>query len=72
MVNQKQADLGIPNRFNLTPSRFRIVAPFVGFLVVANFLLAVGLAWDDGSYASLFENSPDRIGAIAFIGEEFP
>src|SRR3954454_803535 len=22
MVNQKQADLGIPNRFNLTPSRF--------------------------------------------------
>lgn len=23
MVNQKQADLGIPNRFNLTPSRFR-------------------------------------------------
>jgi hypothetical protein len=24
MVNQKQADLGIPNRFNLTPSRFSI------------------------------------------------
>jgi hypothetical protein len=23
MVNQKQADLGIPNRFNLTPSRFK-------------------------------------------------
>jgi hypothetical protein len=23
MVNQKQPDLGIPNRFNLTPSRFR-------------------------------------------------
>jgi hypothetical protein len=22
MVNQKQADLGIPDRFNLTPSRF--------------------------------------------------
>ena len=22
MVNQKQTDLGIPNRFNLTPSRF--------------------------------------------------
>jgi hypothetical protein len=22
MVNQKQADLGIPNRFDLTPSRF--------------------------------------------------
>jgi len=22
MVNQKPADLGIPNRFNLTPSRF--------------------------------------------------
>jgi hypothetical protein len=23
MVNQKQGDLGIPNRFDLTPSRFR-------------------------------------------------
>jgi hypothetical protein len=23
MVNQKQADLGIPNRFKLTPSRFK-------------------------------------------------
>ncbi|MDN4988495.1 hypothetical protein QY049_35695, partial [Bradyrhizobium sp. WYCCWR 13022] len=23
MVNQKQADLGIPNRFRLNPSRFR-------------------------------------------------
>ena len=24
MVNQKQVDLGIPNRFNLTPSRFSV------------------------------------------------
>ena len=24
MVNQKHADLGIPNRFNLTPSRFSV------------------------------------------------
>ena len=23
MMNQKYSDLGIPNRFNLTPSRFR-------------------------------------------------
>ena len=26
MVNQKYTDLGIPNRFNLTPSRFRLVS----------------------------------------------
>src|SRR5437016_4424551 len=24
MVNQKNADLGIPNRFSLTPSRFKV------------------------------------------------
>jgi hypothetical protein len=42
MVNQKQADLGIPNRFNITPSRFNAAGErprldlgcFVGGVVV--------------------------------------
>lgn len=43
----------------------------VGFLVVAYFLFAVGLARDDGLDAALLEESSDRIGVIAFVGEQF-
>ena len=47
------------------------VAVFISLLVVADFLFTVGFAWDDGLDAALFEVSPDRIGIIAFVGEEF-
>jgi hypothetical protein len=46
------------------------VAVFISLLVVADVLFVVGVAWDDGLDASLLEVSPDRIGIIAFIGEE--
>jgi len=60
-----------PEVFEAAEAAFDDVAPLVSFLVVANFLLAVGLARDDGSYAALFEESPDRIGVITLVGEEF-
>ena len=50
---------------------FDDVAVLVGLLVVADFLLAVGFARNDGLDAALFEEGPDRIGIIAFVGEEF-
>ncbi len=46
------------------------VAVFISLLVVADLLFAVGFAWDDGLDAALLEESPDRIGIIAFVGEE--
>ena len=59
-----------PEVFEATEAAFDDVSSFVGFLVVANFFLAIGLAWNDSSYALLFEESSDRIGVIAFIGEK--
>lgn len=47
------------------------VAAFISLLVVADLLFAVGFAWDDGLDAAVLEKSPDRIGIIAFVGEEF-
>ena len=44
------------------------VAAFVGFLVVADFLFAVGFARDDGLDAALLEEGADRIGIVAFVG----
>jgi hypothetical protein len=50
---------------------FDNVAIFVGFLVVADFLLAVGFAGNDGLDTALFEEGSDRIGVIAFVSEKF-
>jgi hypothetical protein len=47
------------------------VAVFISLLVVADFLFAVGFAGDDGLDAALLEESPDRIGIVALVGEEF-
>jgi hypothetical protein len=46
------------------------VAAFVGFLVAADFVFAVGFAWDDGFDAALLEEGADCIGILAFVGEE--
>ena len=43
MVNQKQADLGIPNRFNLTPSRF---SSLLKNLEMERFVILSGRCWD--------------------------
>jgi hypothetical protein len=46
------------------------VAAFVGFLVVAYFLFAIGFARDDGLDAALLEKGADRVAIIAFVGKE--
>ena len=38
---------------------------------MADFLVAVGLAGDDGLDAALFEKRSDRIAIVAFVGKEF-
>ena len=50
---------------------FDDVAVLVGLLVMADFLLAVGFARNDGLDAVFFEKGSDRIGVIGFVGEEF-
>ena len=47
------------------------VAVFVGLFVVADFLLAVGFARNDGLDAVLFEKEADGVGVVAFVGEKF-
>ena len=47
------------------------VAAFISLLIVTDFLSAIGFAPDDGLDASLLEESPDRIGIIAFVRYEF-
>lgn len=46
------------------------IAVLVSFLVVADFLFAIGFAWNDGFDAMLFEESSNCIRIIAFIGEK--
>ena len=46
------------------------IAAFVGGLVVADFLFAVGFAWDARLDAALLEEGADCIGIVAFVGEE--
>ena len=46
------------------------IAAFVGFLIMADFLFAVGFAWDDRLDAALLEKGADCIGIVAFVGEE--
>lgn len=46
------------------------IAALVGFLVVADFFLAVAFAWDDGLDFALLEESADGVGVISFVGEE--
>jgi hypothetical protein len=47
------------------------IALLVGLLVMADLVLAVGFAGNDSLDAALFEESSDRIGVIAFVGEQF-
>ena len=65
------AGCNAPEVLETAEASFDDVPSFISLLVVSNFLLAVGLARNDGSDAVLFEESPDRIGVIAFVGEEF-
>jgi len=37
---------------------------------MADFLFAIGFAWDDSLDALFFEEGPDRIGIIAFVSKE--
>ena len=47
------------------------IALLVSLPVVADFPVAIGFARDDGLDALFFEKGPDRIGVVAFVGEEF-
>ena len=50
---------------------FDDVAAFIGFLVVADFLLAIGLTRNDGLDALFLQKGSDRVGIIAFVREKF-
>ena len=50
---------------------FDDVAGLVGLLVMADFLLAVGFARDDSFDAAIFEEGPDSVGIVGFVGEQF-
>lgn len=54
-----------------TETTFDDVAAFIGFFVMADFLFAIGFARDDGLDALFLEKSADRVGIVAFVGEEF-
>jgi len=47
------------------------VAALIGLLVVANALLAIGLAGDDRLDAALFEECTKRIGVVPLVGQKF-
>ena len=49
---------------------FDDVATFISLLVVSDFLRTVGLAWNNGFDTALFEETPDRVGVVAFVGKE--
>jgi hypothetical protein len=46
------------------------VASFVGFLVVADALPAIGFARDDGLDSAFFEEGAERIGVITLVGNK--
>ncbi len=50
-----------------TKAAFNNVAGFISLFIVADFLFAVGFAWDDSLDALFFEEGPDRIGIVAFV-----
>ena len=60
-----------PEIFEPAEAAFDDVALLVGVLVVRDFLFAVGFARDNGFDVALFEEGSDRIGIIAFVGQEF-
>lgn len=51
---------------------FDDIAALVGFLVMADLLFAIGFARNNGLDALLLQEGSDRVGVIAFIGEQFP
>ena len=46
------------------------IASFVGFLVVADALLAIGFARDDGLDSAFLEKGAERIGVISLVGDQ--
>ena len=46
------------------------IALLVSLPVVADFPVAIGFARDDGLDALFFEKGPDRIGVVAFVGNQ--
>jgi hypothetical protein len=59
------ARCGTPEILEPAKAALDDVAVFISLLVVADFLFAVGFAFDGGLDAALLEESPDRIGIIA-------
>ena len=50
---------------------FDDVAAFVGLLIVADLLFAIGFARNNGLDTLLLQKGSDRIGVIAFVSEQF-
>ena len=59
-----------PQSLEATEAAFNDIASFVCFLVVADALLAIGFARDDGLDSAFFEEGTERIGVISLVGHK--
>jgi hypothetical protein len=65
-----EASSNSPEILEPTETALNNVAVLIGFLVVTDFLFAIGSAWYHRLDAELFEECPDGVAIIAFVGEK--